>query len=334
MATLTGQGLAEFAKSKLGTPYVYGAKGADGKLTQAKVNMLARMYPKTFTRTYLNKISKKGLVGKVCCDCSGLISWYTGKVLGSSQLYSQAYARLPISKWKDFAIGTVLWKSGHVGVYIGDGYVIEEKGIDYGCIKSKVSDTPWKYGLTFSWIDYTIPKPVPSNEITYKNQNIYTEPTCNISKKTTTPTYIKWLQYELIEAGYSNVKITGKWDNSTKNALGKFQKSAKLTVDYICGPSTRKALKGDNAKQAPLKDNNINPYVAPTAAGALFKKGSQGEGVKWIQWELKFNGYNIIPNGVYDNATTNHVYSYQKKNKLELDGKVGPETIKSFMSKH
>ena len=30
---LTGKGLADFAISKIGTPYVYGAKGADGKLT-------------------------------------------------------------------------------------------------------------------------------------------------------------------------------------------------------------------------------------------------------------------------------------------------------------
>lgn len=329
---LSGKGLAAFAISKIGVPYVYGAKGADGKLTQAKVNSLARMYPNVFTSKYLNKIASKGLVGKVCCDCSGLISWYTGKVLGSSQLYSQAYARLPISKWKDFAVGTVLWKSGHVGVYIGDGYVVEEKGIDYGCVKSKVSDTPWKYGLTFSWIDYTIDTPIPSNNITYKNANIYPEPTCNISKKTTVANYIKWLQYELIEAGYTNVKITGSWNNVTKNALGKFQKSSKLTVDYICGASTRGALIGDNPKMAPLNDSKINPYTAPTSG--LFKKGNSGESVKWIQWELKFNGYNIIVNGVFDNSTTSFVTKYQMANKLEVDGKVGSETISSFLSKH
>ena len=34
MAKLTGRGLATFAKSKVGTPYVYGAKGADGKLVR------------------------------------------------------------------------------------------------------------------------------------------------------------------------------------------------------------------------------------------------------------------------------------------------------------
>ena len=129
MANLTGTGMATFTKAKKGTPYVYGAKGADGVFTQTRLNTLAKMYPSMFTTSYLNKIKRKKLVGKVCTDCSGLISWYTGKVLGSSQLYSQAYARLPISKWQQFAVGTVVWKSGHVGVYLGNGKVVEAKGI-------------------------------------------------------------------------------------------------------------------------------------------------------------------------------------------------------------
>ena len=93
MANLTGAGLAAFAKGKKGTPYVYGAKGAEGVLTQSKVNFLSNNYKNIFTATYLNKIKTRGLVGKVCTDCSGLISWYIGKVLGSSQMYYSDYTR-------------------------------------------------------------------------------------------------------------------------------------------------------------------------------------------------------------------------------------------------
>lgn len=241
MATLTGTGLAEFAKSKVGTPYVYGAKGADGVLTQARVNFLAKSYPSVFTQTYKNKIKNKKLVGKVCCDCSGLISWYTGKVLGSAQLYSNAYARLPISQYKNFAIGTVVWKSGHVGVYIGNGLVVEERGIDHGCIISKIGDVKWKYGLTFSWINYNIKTPVTN--VTYKKANPYKEPATLLSKgrKGMSVNDIKWLQYELVESGYK-ITIDGLFGSKTDEALIKFQKSAKLTADGICGPATRKAL--------------------------------------------------------------------------------------------
>ena len=240
MAVSTGFELAEFAKSKKGTPYVYGAKGAHGALTQSRVNWLAKNYPNIFTKKYLNKISTRHLVGKVCCDCSGLISWATGKELGSSQLYANAYARLPISKWKDFAIGTVVWKQGHVGVYLGNGLVAEERGIDYGCIISKITDVKWQYGLTFSWLNYAIPQKIDSSEITYKGKNPYATPIKTV-KKGMVGNNVKWLQWELVESGY-NIAIDGKFGNGTLKALKYFQASSKLTVDGMCGPNTRRAL--------------------------------------------------------------------------------------------
>ena len=239
----TGDELAEFGKIKKCTPYVYGAKGADGKLTQSKVNWLAKNYPNIFTKKYLNKIANKKLVGKVCCDCSGLISWGTGKVLGSSQLYANAYTRLPISKWKDFAVGTVVWKQGHVGIYLGDGLVVEERGIDYGCIISKITDVKWQYGLTFSWLSYDITTKIDSSEITYKGKNPYTTPTKTV-KKGMTGDDVKWLQWELVESGY-NIDVDGKFGNNTLKALKSFQSSAKIEVDGWCGPTTRRALIAD-----------------------------------------------------------------------------------------
>lgn len=248
MANLTGKELAKFAKSKLGTPYVYGAKGRDGKFTQIRLNSLARSYPSVFTSSYLNKIKKKGLVGKVCCDCSGLIDWYTHKGLGSYQLYSTAYARIPISNWKKFAVGTVVWKQGHVGVYIGNGKVVEEKGIDYGCIESDITDTSWKYGLTFSYIDYDIgdSDKIESSEITYKGKNPYknNKPTRTL-KKGCKGDDIKWLQWELNQAGF-NLTIDGIFGTNTLNAVKKFKKSAKISpVSGAVGGRMVKALVND-----------------------------------------------------------------------------------------
>lgn len=239
MSTLTGEGLALHGKSKKGTPYVYGAKGAHGILTQTRLNTLAKSYPNMFTSSYLNKAKK--LVGKVCTDCSGLVSWYTGKEISSSQMYSQAYARLPISEWKKFAIGTVLWKQGHVGIYLGDGLVAEATGIDKGTIISQISDQKWTYGLTFSYIDYNIIEPVSSTQISYKGKNPYTEPD-SLIKKGQTGEKVKWLQWELVEAGY-NILIDGIFGPATYNALVAFQKSTKIVVDGICGSNTKKALK-------------------------------------------------------------------------------------------
>ena len=317
--SLTGIEMANFTKAKKGTNYVYGAKGADGPLTQARVDWLAANYPSMFTATYLKKIKDRNMVGKVATDCSGLISWYTGKVYGSSQLYSNAYARMPISEWNKFAVGTVLWKSGHVGVYLGDGLVVEAKGIDYGTIISKVEDTKWVYGLTFSWIDYDIKEAVSSDLITYKGENPYSKPTLTI-KKGSKGNGVKWLQWELNQAGY-NISIDGDFGNKTYNALIAFQESSKIDVDGKCGPQTKAALLANGPTG--------NPYTKPSLT---IKVGSKGNGVKWLQWELNQAGYGIAIDGDFGNNTYKALIAFQDSKGLDVDGKCGPKTKEALLA--
>lgn len=52
---LTGQGLAEYAIRKLGTPYFYGAKIREGALTETKMQKMHTLYPKTVTAAYMAK---------------------------------------------------------------------------------------------------------------------------------------------------------------------------------------------------------------------------------------------------------------------------------------
>lgn len=254
---LTGQGLAAFVLSKVNTPYVYGAKGADGIFTSKKLYILKNCYPKVFDKVYLQKIANMDVVDKkICTDCSGLISWYTGKVYGSAQLHYNAYTRLPINKLDDFAIGTVLWKQGHVGVYVGKDkegkpLCVEAKGIDYGTICSPITNpNRWSYGLTFSWMDYAIPKPIEDK--TWKGTNPYNKPS-GLIKKGMKGEGVRWLQWELNEAGYSKpftyngkvyskVKIDGDFGIITESALKLFQSSCKIRVDGICGDITKKYL--------------------------------------------------------------------------------------------
>lgn len=239
MLEKTGVGLANWGMSKVGTPYFYGSKMT--VLTENQMQQLHRLYPSIVTAAYMKKARTKGQVGKVNTDCSGLISSYTGKLLGSGQLYSQAYARLPISRWKDFAVGTVLWKKGHVGIYLGNGKVSEARGINYGTIVSDINSTAWKCGLTFSWLDYSYETAIPSNEITYKTKNPYKEPTREL-KKGHHGDDVKWLQWELNESG-SNLTLDGVFGNKTLRELRAFQQSSKILVDGVCGKQTRKALK-------------------------------------------------------------------------------------------
>lgn len=259
MSNLSGAGLKEFVISKIGTPYVYGAKLTDGIFTQAKLNFLAKNYPKMFTHVYLRKIAEKELVGKVCTDCSGLITAYTGKVLGSAQMYSQAIVRIPYSDFEKMPVGTVLWKSGHVGVFCGKNskgqyYCVEARGIDYGTVATICTKkNNWKYGLLFNGIDYVVDDPeIKALLEVQKTKNPYEVPTVTV-KRGSKGNIARWLQWELVEAGYdqpftynyktySGVKIDGNIGPISEAALLSFQQSCKIEADGKCGKITQQEL--------------------------------------------------------------------------------------------
>lgn len=50
--------------------------------------------------------------------------------------------------------GLVIWKEGHVGLYVGGGYAIEFRGTDYGCIKTKVEDRYWTHWGKIKGVEY------------------------------------------------------------------------------------------------------------------------------------------------------------------------------------
>lgn len=248
----TGNELADYAKGKIGVHYFYGCKM--NLLTEELATKLHNSYPKMVSYAYISKARKKKQFGKINTDCSGLIGAYRGKQIGSAQLYSTAKKRLPIADVKDFAPGVVLWKNGHVGVYIGmeNGVpmCVEAKGIDYGVIKSRVASTAWEYGLTFSDMEYTYDKKV---EGTNKQKNPFTEPTLLV-KRGSKGNDVKWVQWELREAGYdrpfeycgkkySAVLIDGDCGKITEAAIKAFQASCKLSADGKVGIFTRTFLK-------------------------------------------------------------------------------------------
>lgn len=259
---VTNTELVKFAKSKVGTPYVYGSKGE--KLTTNMINTFTKMYPKVFTTSYVNKAKK--YVGKVCTDCSGLISWCTGVLLGSSGLYSQAKEKHPISTISKAPVGAILWRSGHVGVYIGNDKLIEAKGINYGTIESKVSSSTFTHWLIMDYIDYgnykyssSTTSSSTSNNKTNWIQKLQSEINRSIKdtliaedgiagpktlnsapllKSGSKGGTVVVLQERLKTLGYYKSNPTGTFDKTTLEAVKKFQKDKKLSVDGIVGKNT------------------------------------------------------------------------------------------------
>lgn len=239
MANKKAKDFFRWCQSVVGTFYFYGAKFE--KLTLTLMARMAASYPKTVTAAYLAKAKKRGHVNKINVDCSGMHGYFTGHNIGSAQMYAQAYTRLKMNTWKDWAEGVTVWREGHVGTFghiNGKPVVIEAKGIDYGVIISEFNPNAWKCGLTFKWLDYDYAVNVEGK--TWKQPNPYEKP-AGVIKYGMKGTGVMWLQYELKEAGYS-IKIDGDFGPKTKEALGKFQASAKLKKDYKCGDKTKAAL--------------------------------------------------------------------------------------------
>lgn len=88
-------------------------------------------------------------------------------------------------------------------------------------------------------------------------------------------------------------------------------------------------LTGSTEEQKCVVASGSNPFTEPVV---VVQKGSRGESVKWIQWYLWRFGIMDKSgiDGIFGNTTDAAVREAQKRLKLKQDGKVGPETRKTW----
>lgn len=164
---MTGRELAAFAESKLGTPYVYGMKGA--LLTEEKYEQLRLLYGGLVWESDRRKI------GQVCVDCSGLISWGTGKIRNSQGYHDTAEKIFPITTVRQAPIGAAVWCKGHIGIYIGDGRYIAADGSAYGCRIGSISGSKFTHWFLLKDISYEEAEMVTKETVIYngKEYNVH-----------------------------------------------------------------------------------------------------------------------------------------------------------------
>ena len=167
----TSQGLIEFCKSKVGTPYVYGAKGEF--MTEEKINALRNRYGSNAVWW-----SDSEKAGKVCVDCSGLISWYTGIIRGSYQYKDTAKEIVSISHRTNEHIGWAVWMKGHIGIYLGNDMYVAADGSKYGVRIANLSQNKFTHLLKLCDIDYgdgsvSTETPTPQHTGGYYNAQIH-----------------------------------------------------------------------------------------------------------------------------------------------------------------
>lgn len=140
--------------------YVYGAKMQ--VMSYAQIKALQNTYGKNYV---WNEDLKNA--GKLCCDCSGLISSYTGITRGSSQYKATATASVSIAtltkNWSKY-VGWGLWMNGHIGVVSDtEGYYYAMDGSARDMVHYPMSKQKWALCIKLCDIDYTKPYTKPQN---------------------------------------------------------------------------------------------------------------------------------------------------------------------------
>ena len=80
-----------------------------------------------------------------------------------------SYAKSEGCAWGDISTlpeipGIALRFDGHVGYYVGNGYAVEWRGFNYGCVRTRVKDRPWTHWYKLPFIDYGAGVIAPSDE--------------------------------------------------------------------------------------------------------------------------------------------------------------------------
>lgn len=154
---------AEYAADK-GWGYVYGTYGT--VLSESMLTAKMEQYPDEVATK--EQFIRDTWLGKRTADCVGLIKgygWFNTasqdmeigsngmQDLSANGMYDAATVKGEISTIPETP-GLAVWKDGHIGIYIGDGNVVEAYGTERGVIRSVLADGGWTHWLEVPSINY------------------------------------------------------------------------------------------------------------------------------------------------------------------------------------
>lgn len=147
-----------------GWGYVWGTYGLILKKTT--FDSLCETYPNNVDNHH--DFIEDNWLGKRTADCAGLIKGYLWFNADTHQIEYGSNGFIDVdadTMFNDSAVkgtidtlpeipGICLWKSGHVGIYIGDGYVIHASTTESGVIKSELKNTSFTNWFEVSGVTY------------------------------------------------------------------------------------------------------------------------------------------------------------------------------------
>ena len=308
-AKKTNIGLIEYCKRQVGRPYWLGGFGQKADRALYDQNRLRLQYG-PWTGDY------EKAAGQKVHDCCGLVKgyywtdgpdipWQAGQYginglpdWGVGEQYIHCATRGTVSQMPEIP-GLLLFtfSLAHMGIYIGNGDVIEARGHAYGVQKNKLKDRSFALWGKLDVLDYEERK------------------TADLA------TQVKKFQVFLNNNyGLSIKKITDK-----------------LTVDGYAGPFTKRAAVAamqnelNKAGEHLTVDGKAGPLTCTAMSRHMIQRGTKGYPAYIVQGLLYGAGYDC--NGFDGSVGVGcelSIQQYQKNHGLTVDGKVGGETLKEL----
>ena len=271
--------------------YIWGAAGiawTQAKQTQ-KVNYMISNYGANWQKNadaknnnyYMAALYGAKWIGHMVADCSGLFYW-AFKQLGGSiahgsnsiyDRYCSKKGKITDQIRKEMLPGTAVFvdKSGnksHIGLYVGDGKVIEAASTQAGVCTSNLTAGKWTYYGLLKNVDY--PSSEPSNTAPKDETDKLPIDNLPTLRKGNTGEYVTLLQTKLMQKGYDLGKygIDGDFGSATLKAVKQFQADNGLTADGVVGKNTWAAL---NAQGTNLLYTVTIPHLTKFKAESLVK---------------------------------------------------------------
>ena len=251
--------------------YIWGTAGilwTQAKQTQ-KVNYMISKYGTSWQKNseaksdnyYNAALYGSKWIGHYVADCSGLFAWAFAKLggaiaHGSNSIYDRycgEKGKLTDAKRKSIVPGVAVFtgdekKHNHIGLYVGNGKVIEASGTQAGVCTSNLTAGKWTYYGYLKDVNYEMKTEPVLTPIGYVIPGTI--------RKGNKGDAVKKAQTILLKLGYNlgSWGVDGDFGNQTESAVKQFQRDHNLTQDGVVGEKTWQALLDAESKLQPSGD--------------------------------------------------------------------------------
>ena len=276
MEKKTNSALVAYARRALreGWVYWYGTTGRP--CTESLLKRKRAQYPAHYgsarTAAYRRHIAEK----RYCADCINLVKGYmwldeaTGKQgyaingcpdTNADGMFARAAQKGSIETMPDVP-GLIVRFSGHAGVYVGEGRVIEARGFAYGVVETALSARPWTHWYEMPGLSYGAQTPPQESVLGSR-----------VLWRGSRGEDVRLMQEMLLRCGYALPKYgsDGDFGAESEAALKSFQEDNALTIDGVYSARTHAALLAASRED----DDETREDEAPQPVGTLEITGAR-----------------------------------------------------------